>query len=164
MKQEDLQKQFDLLIKIRDRITDAHDAVNQIRDIKKQVNDLAARAKAMPGGKVVTDAAKELVKKLSAVEEEILQVKSKSRQDPLNFPIKLNNKLASLARVVASADARPTKQSYDVFNELSAQLDQQLTALDKIIKEEVPKFNDLVRQQNVPAVILKPKKKKTTSD
>ncbi len=162
--QEDLQAQFDLLMKIRDRITDAHDAVNQIRDIKKQVNDLAKRVKGTDNGKAVADAAKELVKKLSTIEGEILQVKSKSRQDPLNFPIKLNNKLASLARVVASADARPTKQSYDVFNDLSAQLDKQLTALDKVIKEDVPKFNDLVRQQNIPAVILKPNKKKTTSD
>ncbi len=162
--QEDLQAQFDLLMKIRDRITDAHDAVNQIRDIKKQVNDLAKRVQATDNGEAVAKAAKALVKKLSAIEEEILQVKSKSRQDPLNFPIKLNNKLASLARVVGSADARPTKQSYDVFNELSAQLDKQLTALNTVIQEEVPKFNDLVRQQNIPAVILKPKKKKTTSD
>ena len=63
---------------------------------------------------------------LTAVEEEVYQVRNRSGQDPLNYPIKLNNKIAALIGVIESADNKPTDQSVEVFNELSAQLDAQL--------------------------------------
>jgi len=63
------------------------------------------------------------------VEREIYQVKNQSGQDPLNYPIKLNNKIAAVAGSVGSSNAKPTAQSYTVFNGLSAQLDVQLAAM-----------------------------------
>jgi hypothetical protein len=113
--------------------------------------------KDQPSEKVVTQAAKALTEKLSAIEEEIMQVKAKSSQDVLNYPIKLNNKLAALASTIASADARPTKQSYSVFNELSSKLDEQLAKLKQVIESDVPALNKTVKEQDIPAVILRAK-------
>jgi len=151
---EDLQAQFDLLIKIRDRITDAHTAVLKIRKAKEQMTNLLKRLENHPARKEIDEAAATLRKKLSAIEEEIIQVRIKSSQDALNYPIKLNNKLASLASAVGSSDTRPTRQEYEVFKELSARLDQQLTKLKEVLEKDVPAFNQLVREKNVPAILL----------
>src|SRR5439155_7033232 len=116
--EEELHEQFDLLVRVRDRVSAADDAVQQIRDVKEQIDDAAKRAKALPAGKgaAIARAADSLQAKLGAVEEAIYQVRNRSNEDPLNFPIKVNNKLASLGGVVGSADAPPTDQSYQVFD------------------------------------------------
>jgi hypothetical protein len=83
------------------------------------------------------------------------QTKNQSSQDPLNYPIRLNNKLAALAGVVDSADAAPTDQSYAVYDEIVVQTDGQLAKLAQIIKNDLPAFNQLVRDQNIPAITVK---------
>src|SRR5262249_60247775 len=75
-------------------------------------------------------------------------------QDPLNYPIRLNNKLASLGDAVASADAAPTDQSYQVYDELAAAIDRELAKLDRVVREDLAAFNKLVRDHNVPAVTM----------
>ena len=155
---QEFKEQFDLLIKIRDKVSEAHEAVNRIRDIRKQVDDLLNRLKDHPKEKDVAEAAKGLKEKLAAIEEEIIQVKIKSSQDALNYPIRLNNKLAALTNTVASADAKPTKPSYDVFNELSGKLDEQLAKLKQVLDKDLPDFNQKVKAQDIPAVILKQSK------
>jgi hypothetical protein len=126
--QADLQEQFNFLIRIRDRTSDANNAVRTIRNVKAQ---LADRAKAMPADRAAAfrTAADALASRLSAIEAEIYQVKNQSGQDPLNYPIRLNNKIAALAGVVGGTDAKPTAQSYAVFAQLSSQLDTQLAAM-----------------------------------
>jgi hypothetical protein len=74
----------------------------------------------------------------------------------LNFPIRLNNKLAALAGVVARSETPPTDQSYAVYDELAAQIDAQLQKLLQVMKTDVPAFNQLVRDANIPAVVVKP--------
>jgi hypothetical protein len=91
---------------------------------------------------------------LIAIGEEIIQVKAKSRQDPLNYPIKLNNKIAVLADVAGSMDAPPTDASRVVFNQLSEKLDAQLAKLETIKTTDLPAFNKLVREQDVPAIVV----------
>jgi len=155
----ELQEQFDLLLKVREKLSATHEAINSIRDIKKQTDDVAKRAENHQSKATIADASKKLNQKLSAVEEELIQVKIKSNQDALNYPIKLNNKLASLAGTAGSADTRPTKQEYDVLSDLSAKVDVQLAKLKEIVASELPAFNKLVKDQDIPAVILKPEKK-----
>jgi photosystem II stability/assembly factor-like uncharacterized protein len=133
----DLQKQFDLAIQIRDRTSDANEAVVRIRDLKAQIGDRAGKATAAR----VTSLADAMVGKLSAVEEEIYQVRNRSNQDPLNFPIKLNNRLAALRRSVETGDNPPTAASYEVFSTLSAELQKQLDALAAIEKADLAAFN-----------------------
>ncbi|MFI5251358.1 MAG: glycosyl hydrolase [Bacteroidota bacterium] len=156
----DFKEQFDFLIKIRDKISEAHLAVNTIRDIRRQSNDLVSRLDKNPSKKIIQDSAKSLNDKLSKIENEIIQTKLKSGEDALNYPIKLNNKIAVIADVVSSADTKPTRQSYDVFNELSEKLDKQLTKYNKILTDDIPAFEMLVKNLNIPVIILKPADKK----
>ena len=152
---EDFRRQFGLLLRIRDRVSAANDAVTQTRDIMAQLDGVVERVRGQASAKPIAPQADSLKAKLSAIEAEIYQVKNRSDQDPLNFPIKLNNKLSALAGVVASADAAPTDQSYRVFEDLSAQLQVQLDRLKAIVATGIPAFNKLVKDQDVPAVIVR---------
>jgi hypothetical protein len=152
----DYAKQLELGLRIRDKVSETHNGILQIREVRKQVDDLLKRVAGQPSFKVINDAAVSLKKNLAGVEESLYQTKNQSSQDPLNYPIRLNNKLAALAGVVSSADAAPTEQSYAVYDELVVQIDAQLARLAQIMKTEVPAFNQLVRDQNIPAVNVKP--------
>jgi DNA-binding FrmR family transcriptional regulator len=152
--QQDLEKQLDLLLKVRERITQAHDTVNQIRDIRGQITALNHRLENNPHSKAVAEAGKKLDKKMTEVEEALIQTKARSGQDVLNYPIRLNNQLVALGGVVGSASSAPTQASYDVFDMLSKQLDEQLAKWKQILAVDVPEFNDVVRKQEVPAIIL----------
>ncbi|HLG14841.1 MAG TPA: glycosyl hydrolase [Blastocatellia bacterium] len=152
---EEFARQFELLIKIRDKLTETHEAITTIRDVRKQVDDFVKRVKDQPGAKAIEDAAKALNAKLTGIEEELYQTKNQSSQDPLNYPIKLNNKLAAIAGVVASADAGPTEQSVAVAEELIGQINAQLAKLGEVMKTDLPAFNKLVRDQNLPAVFVR---------
>jgi hypothetical protein len=87
-------------------------------------------------------AADEFKTALSTVEGEIYQVRNRSNQDPLNFPIKLNNKLAALLGVVEGSENRPTEQSYEVFQYLSDLLDAELETLNDILQNGMPSLNE----------------------
>ena len=154
--QADFAKQADLLMKIRDKFSETSEAILQIRDTRKQIDDITNRMKDQPA---IADAAKSLKVKLTAVEEELYQTKNQSSQDPLNYPIRLNNKLAALGGVVGSSDAAPTDQSFVVYEELAGKINAQLQKLDETMRTDIPAFNKLVRDQNIPAVIVKPKAK-----
>jgi len=157
--QAGLQEQFDFLIRIRDSVSEANDAVKRIREIRSQIDGVVERVEGEPYAEEISERAKQIKQALSEVENEIYQTKNQSRQDPLNFPIRLNNKLASLAGVVASADARPTQGSYDVFDDLSGQLQVQLDRLAEIIATDIPPFNAMVAELQVPAVIVRDSEK-----
>ncbi|MEK6767662.1 MAG: ATP cone domain-containing protein, partial [Gemmatimonadota bacterium] len=156
--QADLAQQFALLIRIRDRVGAANDAVTRIRDLKTQLDGASQRAGALSDSaaiRAIRSSADSLRRRLSSIEEAIYQVRNRSSQDPLNYPIRLNNKLAALGSVVAGGDARPTDQSYAVFEDLSSQLQAQLDRLRAIVETDVPAFNALVRERDVPALIVR---------
>jgi len=146
--QADLEEQFRLAIQVRDKTSEANNAVIRIRAIKAQVDDRLGRTK---DAKVVSSG-DGLKKKLGAVEEELYQVRNQSGQDPLNFPIKLNNRLASLRRTVETGDGKPTEGSYTVFKELSAATDEQLKRLEETLQTELATFNDLLKRQKLEPV------------
>jgi len=150
----DYTKQLDLSLKIRYKLNETHNAIIQIRDVKKQIDDLVKRVG--PQSKPIADAGNALNKKLTEVEEALYQTKNQSSQDPLNFPIRLNNKLAALLGVVSRSDTPPNEQSYAVYDELNAEINAQLQKLSQIIKTDVPAFNQLVRDTNIPAIVVKP--------
>ena len=131
----DLAEQFKLAIQARDKTSEANEMVIRIREIKKNIGD---RVKKEPS----LDAAGErLSTKLSAVEEDIYQVRNRSNQDPLNFPIKLNNQIAALMRVVETGDAKPTDQSYVVFKELNDRLEEIRRRYEEILKSDTNGFS-----------------------
>ena len=147
----DLRAQFDFLMRIRDKTSEANDAVKLIRNVKAQ---LADREKRMPPdkGAAFSSAASALTAKLSAAEGEIYQVRNQSGQDPLNYPIKLNNKIAALSGVVGGTAAKPTSQSYTVFSELSSQLDRQLSAMRGALLV-LPSFNAALKAAGLPPIV-----------
>ncbi len=151
---EEFSAQLSLSMQVRDKLSQVNQAVIDIRTAKKQLEDYAARLKDDASAKKVADAAKDLDKKLTAVEEELYQIKNQSGQDPLNFPIKLNNRLAALLGVIQANDAGPTKQSNVVYEGLASEANAQLRAADKLLKEDVNQFNKLVRDSNIPAVTV----------
>jgi len=155
--QADFAKQLDLLLKIRDKFSETSDAILQIRDARKQIDDISNRLKDQPSGKAIADAAKSLKAKLAAIEEALYQTKNQSSQDPLNYPIRLNNKLAALNGVVGSADSAPTDQTYAVYEEVVGRINAELQKLDQTMRTDLPAFNKMVREQDIPAVIVKPK-------
>jgi hypothetical protein len=133
--QADLEEQFKLASAVRDRTSEANEMVIRIRELKKQIGD---RVKAAPA---LNAPAERLTTRLSAVEEDVYQVQNRSNQDPLNFPIKINNQLGALLRIIETGDAKPTDQSYVVFKELSDRLEAIRQRLDAILKNDVTQFN-----------------------
>ena len=147
---EDYARQLEVALQIHNKLSQCNAAVVQIRDIRKQLDEYTQRSK----DPKVVDAAKTLSKKLTDVEEALYQTKNKANEDPLNFPIKLNNTLAALEGTVESSDNAPTLQSTQVYEGLASQVNAQLEALKKLTGPDLAAFNKLVRDQNIPAVIV----------
>ena len=155
---DDYARQFALLIRIRDRLSDASRAVIRIRELRGQLDQVTARLDSAAGvanARGIRAQADSLRRRLSAVEDSIYQTKNRSGQDPLNYPIRLNNRIAALAGVVGNGDYRPTDQAQQVFDELSRLLQVQLDQLRQIVETDVPAFNAMVREANVPALIVR---------
>lgn len=156
-----LQKQFDLNIQVRDRISQLHTAINEIREVKSQIKFLRARFGEDDKVKPALDAADDLAKKMSAVEGELIQVNMKSSEGNLVFPNKLNERFDSFSHFIDGANAAPTQPQYDVFKTLSDELDQQLAKWTQIRDQDVPKISAMISQLNLPALMIKPPEKKS---
>ena len=150
--------QFNFLIKLRDRITDANEAVISMRYVKGEIDNRLSRAPAAAAQELAAAGAP-LKTNLTGVEAEVYQIKNQSSQDPLNFPIKLNNKLASLNGVVASAPGAPTAQAVQVFTELSAKLGVQTGRMKTLYDRDLAKFNELLKKYGLPIIDTTPKPK-----
>ncbi|MGH9669068.1 MAG: VPS10 domain-containing protein [Terriglobales bacterium] len=150
--EDDMRKQFDLAMKVRDRINDLHKAVNQIRDLRSQLQILKKRLAEKPSGKQILDAAAELDKKMTAVEQELIQIKMKSSEGNLRYPSMLNEQFDSFRYSVESGDGAPPKQVYEVFDRLSGRLGAQLAAWKQLVAGDVAALNDLIRKQEIPAL------------
>jgi len=133
----DLEAQFALARQISERVSAANRAVIRIRDIKAQITDRIGKAR----DQALETSGQALIEKLTDVEGEIYQYRLRSGQDPLNYPIRLNNKLAALQGTVESGDYPPTEQAQAVFKELSSRLDTQLGRLEALVKGDVAAFN-----------------------
>ena len=146
----DLQARRDLAIRIRDRVSEANEAVVRMRAIKAAVDDRLGQSDHGElhslGGTVK--------ERLSGVESQIYQVKNQSNQDPLNYPIMLNNKIAALLNLVEGSEARPTDQSYTVFEDLSTQLGGELEQMNLVITQDLARLNELLRELGLDPIDL----------
>jgi photosystem II stability/assembly factor-like uncharacterized protein len=147
----DLAEQFKLATDIRNKVTEANSAVIQIRSIRDQVNQALEKVPERKK-KEVQALADSLLKPIAVVEEEVYNTKLRSGQDPLNFPIRLNNKIAALQGVVESSDDKPTDQTYVVFKELSAKLDAQMQKLQQSLKTDLPRLNAALKREKIGEV------------
>jgi photosystem II stability/assembly factor-like uncharacterized protein len=147
----DLQEQFDLAMQVLDKASEANKAVIQIRAIKTQVADRLSKSSDAP----LKAAGDRLTKSLSAVEEDIYQVKNQAGQDPLNFPIKLNNRLATLYSVVTQGDGKPIGNAVPIFKDLTAELKVQTDRLAKALGTDLTAFNTEAKRLGLDVVTEK---------
>ncbi|HVS00854.1 MAG TPA: glycosyl hydrolase [Thermoanaerobaculia bacterium] len=155
--QADLEAQLQFLLAARDKLDQTHDAIRRIREVRAQLDDLRKRLRQNGTAKehqALLDAAKALDKKMTMVEEALYQTKNQSPQDPLNFPIRLNDKLNAVAASAATGDFRPTAQAVQVRDRLVAAIDAELARLDAIWQQDLPELNRLAGGEGIPAVIV----------
>jgi len=148
----DLKAQFDFVQGVKSKLSEVNQQIGRIMDTKKSMADIKKRA---GENKEVKAAADELDKKLTAIEEALYQTKNHAPEDPLNFPIKLNDKLAGVADSAMIGENAPTAQQIAVRDELVSQIDAELAKLKTVWDTDLPAFNKLVRDQNIPAVAAK---------
>jgi photosystem II stability/assembly factor-like uncharacterized protein len=149
----DLKAQFDFAHGVWQKLTEIHTQIERIRDVRAQLGAIKKRVGDAKESKPIVDAANDLDKKMTAVEEALYQTKNKSSQDPLNFPIRLNDKLAGVGDSAAGGDFAPTAQQIAVRDELVKAIDEQLAKLKAVWDTDLPAFNKLAA--TVPAVTVK---------
>ena len=152
--QAEYEEQFRFLTQIPDKFNETQKAIKDIRTLRSQINEFTTRqGKDIP--KELKTMADSINKRLTAIEETLYQTKAKSSQDVLNYPIKLNDKLAGVFNVAASGNFAPSRQVQEVYNDLAAQVDVQLAKLRTIKERDVPSFNELIRQKALPVIGVK---------
>jgi hypothetical protein len=152
------QKQLDLALQVRDRITQLHTGINEIRDVKNQIKALHTKFGENPQVKPALDAADDLSKRMSAVEEELIQVNMKSSEGNLVFPNKLNEEFDTFSHIIDGANAAPTQPQQEVFQMLSGKLDEQLKKWAQLKTDELPKIGASIKQLDLPAIAIDEKR------
>jgi hypothetical protein len=122
--------------------------------VREQVDAWVKRTEKHAAGAQIAEAGKKLNARLAAAEEHLIQVKAKSSQDTLNFPTMLNAKLSYLAALVGGAESGPTRAQEQLCEDLAARVEEQVRAVDAALAEDLPAFNTLVRNADVPAVVV----------
>ncbi len=149
---EDYAAQFAFLSAVRDKLTETHKAIVALRKVRDGIKAVNSRL----GEGAEADSAKALgrriVRDLTEVEEALYQTQNRSGQDPLNYPIRLNNRLSALVGTVASGDYPPTEQAEMVRLEVTTLIDNELARLRRIFEQDVAAYNAAVRSLAIPAV------------
>ncbi len=153
--QAEYNEQFDFLVKVKDKFNEIQQGIKDIRALRSQINEFTGR-QPKDSIKDIRTMADSINKQLTAIEEKLYQTKSKSGQDVLNFPIRLNDKLSGLFDAANSGNMAPSKQVKDVFADLAAQSDTELKKLKKLKEEDIAKLNQLIREKEVPVIGLQP--------
>lgn len=156
--QAGLEKQLAFGLKIRDRVSEAHQAVNEMKQVQAEIADVKKRYADDPKAKDALAAADELNKKIEGIEAGLVQLKSKSGEDSLNFPIMPVDQMEALASTVDSSDDAPTAQSYTVYDRLSGEMTSPLEQWTETKKKDVPALNKDIEKAGVTIISVAPPK------
>ena len=148
----DLDDQTAFLLSVRDKFSEIQKAIKDIRAVRTQVNEFTAK---LDGQKELKAFADSVVKKITSIEEVLYQTKAKSGQDVLNYPIRLNDKIAGLFNVVASGQTAPSKQAKEAFADLAAQSDVALNRLKAVMASDLKALNQMIHEKMVPVISIK---------
>src|SRR5207253_4363262 len=154
----ELPKQFELSTQVSERISELHQAVNEIRDVKSQIKALHTKFGDDPKVKAALDAADAMEHKMSDVEQQLIQVSMKGSEGNLAFPNMLNEAFDTFSRSIDTGDREPTKPQLEVFALLSGRLDEQLKKWNAIKQDDLPKVSELIKQADLPAMMIKERK------
>ncbi|PNQ74707.1 glycosyl hydrolase [Hanstruepera neustonica] len=138
---EDMKAQFDFITDVNKTLDESHKTIKKIRKIDKQLSAFESQYKDDEQVLELIEKSKTLREQFSEIEKALYQTKNQSAQDPLNFPIRLTNKLGHLNALVSMGDFAPTDQDLAVKNELSAKIEEQLKAFNVLVSEEIKAFN-----------------------
>jgi photosystem II stability/assembly factor-like uncharacterized protein len=152
--QQEYEDQFKFLISVRDKFSEVQKAIKHIREIRKQINDfMALQGKDTAGEiKIIADS---INKRMTKIEEALYQTKARSEEDVLNYPIRLNDQISALYNYAASGNYAPTQQVKEAYTFLSAKADAELNKLKTIMEVDLPKFNALIREKQLPVIGVK---------
>ncbi|MEZ5332473.1 MAG: hypothetical protein R2991_10575 [Thermoanaerobaculia bacterium] len=148
----ELEEQFRFLREVRDELSEIHTQIRRIRVVRGQLEDLKKRLGEERGA--IRQAADDLDEAMTEVEKALYQTQNQSPQDPLNFPIRLNDKLAAVGETAARGDYAPTSQAWEVKRRLEAAIDAELAKLETIWSERLPALNAMVQEAAVPALTV----------
>jgi photosystem II stability/assembly factor-like uncharacterized protein len=150
--QADLDAQCAFLLRVRDKLSETHDAVNQMREVRRQAEEWIGRAAGHPGETEVTGAGRRLIAAIGSIEQELIEPRAQVEGDRLHWPNRLNVKLAGLSSVASTADARPTRQALQVFEDLSARADREIARWRALRDGEVAAFSQLIARAGIPSI------------
>ncbi|GAA4309585.1 hypothetical protein GCM10023115_35490 [Pontixanthobacter gangjinensis] len=136
-----MQKQYDFISSVNATVDKAHKSIRKMRKVDAQLKDFQKQYKGKEGVETLLEKAEKLSEQLSEIENALYQTKNRSNQDPLNFPIKLTNKLAHLNSLVGMDDFPPTTQDIEVKNMLTAKINTELNKFDELLENEIREFN-----------------------
>ncbi len=149
---EDLKVQFDFVQQSNDKLSETHKAIKDIRAIRGQLKDLSARLEDDSVHQKIKDQIKSIQESMTAIEEALYQTKNKSGQDPLNYPIRLNNKLAAVKSEASYGDYRPTDQAIAVANEMTAMINAELDKWEALNTTEIKALNEMVLNAKIELI------------
>ncbi|MGB8706219.1 MAG: glycosyl hydrolase, partial [Gillisia sp.] len=150
-----LKKQHDFITDVNNTIDKAHKSIKKIHKINEQLKAFQQQYKGNEKVKPLVEKAKKMQEGFDEIEKTLYQTQNKSSQDPLNFPIKLTNKLAHLNALVGMGDFPPTQQDIDVKNEMTAKINKQLEEFDQMVDKQIEEFNRNFNQMNLNYIFLK---------
>jgi photosystem II stability/assembly factor-like uncharacterized protein len=158
----DMQAQFDFVSEINATVDKAHKSIKNIRSFNKKLSAFEGlyAGREEQGIKDMIAMSKEMKKKFDEVEKALYQTQNRSGQDPLNFPIRLTNKLAHLNSLVQIGDFAPTSQSMEVKNELTAEIEKQLAVFDGVLNSDIKKFNEEFNKLELDYLVIEKEKNK----
>ena len=150
----DATAQFNFINDINTKVTEIHKALKNVKKVRDQINSLKKSMKGKEEHKSLLDYATALLKEMTTIEEILYQTKSKSNQDPLNFPIRLNNKLAHLNSLTRIGSYAPTQQAIDFKNEINKEIDNELAKLYELFDNKISVLNQKVKDSQIDLIQL----------
>jgi hypothetical protein len=153
-KQEDFDAQFNFQIQVRDCLSEAHSAINRVRAIRDELNSWQDRVVVERSASPLRETLDQIGAELDAIEDELIQRRIRSPYDSLQFPMKLNNKLASLLTALGSSDSAPTRQAREAFADLSSRVSHQVQRLQLLIDNDISLLNSQARELDLPAIAI----------
>ncbi len=150
--EEDYNLYFNFASAVRDKVTEAHDIILGIRDLRSQLTHYKDR---VPDDVDIQQEISKIDSLITNIEKSLYQTQNRSGQDPLNFPVRLTNKLAYLSSILGHGEFPPTDQAEAVRTELEGLIDAEIQKYDVVRTEMIPALNQLIKDKGIDAIILK---------
>jgi photosystem II stability/assembly factor-like uncharacterized protein len=153
----DLKEQFDLAIKVHNKVNEVSKATKQIRSVRDQLSSFVDAIEDSAEAKPFKNLSKPIIDSLTTIEDALHNSKIKAGEDDLRYPMRLEEKLGALNGSVIASDTKPTTSMYDSYQSLSARIDIQLQKLKEIIDKKIPAFNEAAKTRQKAVIDIKVK-------